>query len=66
MKVKKLFYFVRLYGLEVLLLGLLERLLDGLCKKVAAERTALYEHIARKKEARLQKVEARQKETRAD
>ena len=63
---KKLFNFVRLYGLDVLLLGLLERLLDGLCKKVAAARTALSEWIARKKEARLQKSEERAKEKRAD
>ena len=54
MKVKKLIELVRLYGLEVLLLGLLERLLDGLCKKMVAARVALFEHIARKKEARLQ------------
>ena len=66
MKVKELFAAVRLYGLEVLFLGLIARLLNGLSKKLAAASAALSSLVARTKEARLQKQEARDQEKRAE
>lgn len=66
MKVKELFAAVRLYGLDVLFLGLVARLLNGLSKKLAAASAALSSLVARKKEARLLQREAREKEKRAE
>jgi CRP-like cAMP-binding protein len=65
MKVSKLLEAVRLYGLDVLFLGLLARLLNGLSKKLAAASAAISLLATRKKEARAQKCVA-QKEKRAD
>ena len=61
MKVRYLLEAVRLYGVDVLLLGLLARLLDGLSKKLAAASAAISLLATRKKEARSQKLEQRQK-----
>ncbi|MBQ8428188.1 MAG: hypothetical protein IJX18_02915 [Clostridia bacterium] len=55
MKVSRLFDAVRLYGLDVLLLGLLARLLNGLSKKLAAASAAVSELATRRKEARAQR-----------
>ena len=65
MKVKELFAAVRLYGLDVLFLGLVARLLNGLSKKLAAASAALSSLVARKKEERLEK-DAAKKEKRAE
>ena len=65
MKVSNLLVAVRLYGLDVLLLGLLSRLLNGLSKKLAAASAAISLLATRKKEARTQKVTS-QKEKRAE
>ena len=66
MKGKELFAAVRLYGLDVLLLRLIARLLDGLSKKLAVASAAISQLATRKKEARLQKKDSNQQEKRAD
>lgn len=55
MKVCNLLHAVRLYGLDVLFLGLISRLLNGLVKKLTAAYTAVCDLIARKKEKRAAK-----------
>ena len=66
MKVKDLLAAVRLYGLDVLLLGLIARLLNGLTKKVAEAGSALSQLVARKKEAKAEEKELRNTEKHAE
>ena len=60
---KDLFYAVRKYGINVLVLGLMARLLNGLSKKLAAASAALSLLVARKKESRGLKQKGRNKES---
>lgn len=62
---KDLFAAVRAYGINVLFLGLIARLLNGLSKKLAAASAALSSLVARKKEKRAQKQEGSGEEKRA-
>jgi hypothetical protein len=66
MRVKNLLAAVRLYGLDVLLLGLIARLLNGLSKKVAEAGSALSQLVARKKEAKSENNELRNMEMHAE
>ncbi|MBQ9118020.1 MAG: hypothetical protein IJY11_02335 [Clostridia bacterium] len=62
---KDLFAVVRKYGINVLILGLIARLLNGLSKKLAAASAALSSLVARKKESCDLKEKGRDEEKRA-